>query len=71
MVLPETYLETFSDILCFDYESKCLALYNKKEKTTKTCKILNRFLINTSMSQIVLKIEIAVKYFFYWHFIKR
>lgn len=32
MVLPETYLETFSDILCFDYESKCLALYNKNKK---------------------------------------
>ena len=30
MIFPKTYLETFSDSLCFDYESKCLALYNKK-----------------------------------------
>lgn len=29
MVFPKTYLDTFSDSLCFDYEAKCLALYKK------------------------------------------
>jgi hypothetical protein len=32
MIFPKTYLETFSDILCFDYESKCLVLYEKNKK---------------------------------------
>lgn len=30
MIFAKTYLETFSDRLCFEYEAKCLALYNKK-----------------------------------------
>lgn len=30
MILPKTYLETFSDSLCFDYEEKCLVLYEKE-----------------------------------------
>lgn len=29
MAFPTTYLETFNDSLCFDYEAKCLALYKK------------------------------------------
>jgi len=29
MRLPVTYLETFSDALCFNYEAQCLALYKK------------------------------------------
>lgn len=29
MVFPKTYLENFSDALCFDYEAQCLALYKK------------------------------------------
>ena len=32
MIFPVTYLETFSDSLCFDYESKCIAIYNKNKK---------------------------------------
>ncbi|HEX7756811.1 MAG TPA: hypothetical protein VF421_15770 [Niabella sp.] len=29
MVFPITYLETFDDTLCFEYEAKCLSLYQK------------------------------------------
>ena len=29
MIIPKTYLEKFSDSLCFAYEAKCLALYKK------------------------------------------
>lgn len=29
MAFPTTYLETFSDVLCFEYEAQCLALYKK------------------------------------------
>lgn len=29
MTFPETYLETFSDEICFDYQERCLALYKK------------------------------------------
>jgi len=32
MIFPKTYLENFSDAICFDYESKCLALYKSHEK---------------------------------------
>ncbi|MFP3833309.1 hypothetical protein [Chryseobacterium sp. SIMBA_028] len=32
MTFPVTYLETFDDALCFDYEEKCLALYKENEK---------------------------------------
>ncbi|WP_042721468.1 hypothetical protein [Flavobacterium sp. B17] len=31
MTFPKTYLETFTDSVCFDYEAKCLALYKKFE----------------------------------------
>lgn len=31
MEFPKTYLETFSDIICFDYEKKCLVLYKNKQ----------------------------------------
>ncbi|MFD2287080.1 hypothetical protein GJU39_10555 [Pedobacter petrophilus] len=29
MVFPKTYLDTFSDLINFDYQDKCIALYNK------------------------------------------
>lgn len=29
LVFPKTYLETFSDLINFDYQAKCIALYNK------------------------------------------
>lgn len=32
MIFPKTYLENFSDTICFDYEAKCLALYESHEK---------------------------------------
>ncbi|WP_347218735.1 hypothetical protein [Chryseobacterium sp.] len=32
MTFPVTYLETFSDTLCFEYERQCLALYKAQEK---------------------------------------
>ncbi len=32
MIFPKTYLETFSDAICFEYEEKCLALYKNHEK---------------------------------------
>jgi hypothetical protein len=32
MIFPKTYLETFSDTLCFDYEAKCIVLYDKNKK---------------------------------------
>ncbi|MGU3373618.1 hypothetical protein [Chryseobacterium sp. M5A1_1a] len=32
MTFPVTYLETFDDVLCFEYEKKCLALYKENEK---------------------------------------
>ncbi|HEU4496388.1 MAG TPA: hypothetical protein VFR70_04990 [Flavobacterium sp.] len=35
MNFPETYLETFSDILCFEYEKKCVALYEKNKTKDK------------------------------------
>lgn len=31
MVFPKTYLETFSDAINFDYQEKCIALYNKNK----------------------------------------
>lgn len=31
MIFPKTYLETFSDAICFEYEAKCLALYKSHE----------------------------------------
>lgn len=31
MIFPKTYLETFNDILCFDFEAKCLLLYDKNK----------------------------------------
>ena len=31
IVYPPTYLETFDDDLCFDYEKKCLLLYEKNK----------------------------------------
>lgn len=35
MVFPKTYLETFSDIINFDYQAKCIALYNKNKVKNK------------------------------------
>ncbi|TDG36429.1 hypothetical protein EZJ43_07880 [Pedobacter changchengzhani] len=29
MIFPKTYLETFSDAINFDYQEKCIGLYNK------------------------------------------
>ncbi|MBE5320799.1 hypothetical protein IM793_16640 [Pedobacter sp. MR2016-19] len=31
LVFPKTYLETFSDLINFDYQAKCIALYNKNK----------------------------------------
>lgn len=31
LVFPKTYLETFGDAINFDYEAKCIALYNKNK----------------------------------------
>lgn len=31
MVFPATYLQTFNDIICFEYEKKCLTLYKTKQ----------------------------------------
>ncbi|WP_026976835.1 hypothetical protein [Flavobacterium tegetincola] len=31
MVFPKTYLETFTDAINFDYQEKCIAIYNKNK----------------------------------------
>jgi len=31
MIFTKTYLETFNDVVCFDYETKCVMLYNKNK----------------------------------------
>jgi len=35
MVFPKTYLETFSDDINFEYEEKCVALYNQYQAKRK------------------------------------
>lgn len=35
MVFPKTYLQTFSDDINFDYEAKCVALYNQYQAKNK------------------------------------
>ena len=31
MIFPQTYLETFSDTICFTYEARCIALYEREK----------------------------------------
>ncbi len=31
MVFPKTYLDTFTDLINFDFQAKCIALYNKNK----------------------------------------
>lgn len=35
MIFPETFLNTFSDAIYYDFERKCVALYEKRKKETK------------------------------------
>ncbi|WP_344848848.1 hypothetical protein [Pedobacter jeongneungensis] len=35
MIFPKTYLENFSDDINFDYEEKCVALYNQYQAENK------------------------------------